>query len=280
MSYSSLPPALTRLTFGTGKVGSPTDPEHLRVTRAAMEAGLWFHTAHEYGGGSVFETLRTAFRAAPAEVPPCIFKVDGNSPELLRQTVETALRETGVARVEIAQICGNPDVSTLAPDGALAQEMERLRAAGHVGHYSLEIFADFSDNLQRAVQDELFGSVIFYYNTIERQVSNALFETLQDRQTPILALRTLGGHPDNYGDLDEAARAQLAAVFERSGCASRFDFRVRFALSAPQVVTTIAATSRVAHLEDLLRATREFEPLEAEIVAEIIALQSQWFAHQ
>ena len=280
MSYFSSPPALTRLTFGTGKVGSPADSEHLRVTRAAMEAGLWFHTAREYGGGSVFETLRTAFREAPSQVPPCIFKVDGNSAQLLRQTVETSLRETGVSRVEVAQVCGNPDVSALYPDGDLAREMERLQAAGHVGHFSLEIFADFSANLQRAAQDQLFGSVIFYYNTVERQVSNALFETLQSRQTPILALRTLGGNPDSFGDLNEAARAQLEAVYERSGCANRFDFRVRFALSAPQVVTTIAATSRVAHLEELLRATREFEPLAPEIIAEIVALQNQWFAHQ
>lgn len=278
MSFRSQAPDISRFTFGTGKVDDKSNTEHIAVTRAAMEAGVWFHTAAEYGGGRVFETLRAAFAQAPAQIPPCIFKVDGKSPDLLRATVEASLRGTGVERLAVAQVCGNPNVESLQPGGALHETMCELRDKGMVESYSLEIFWPFSANLLRAVAEELFDSVIFYLNVVEREVSNALYERLEAKQTPILALRTLGGGLSNGGRLDESARAALNEIYGRSGCADMLEFRVRFALSVPNVRTTIGATSRVEHLNALLAATRAFRPLDAGIVAQIQTLHRAWFA--
>ena len=278
MSFRTDTLNISSFTFGTGRIDDPASAEHLAVARAAMEAGVWFHTSHAYGDGRVFEVLRKAFAADKTRVPRCIFKVDGQSPELLRETVEICLRGTGVERLDIAQICGNPEPASLRAGGALHDTMCELHQRGLVGAYTLEIFRGFSENLLPVIDEELFDSVIFYYNTVEREVSNALWDSLHRSATPILALRTLAGRPDNYGALTEDARRELTAIYERSGCADRFEFRFRFVRSVPGVASTIGATSQLAHLQRFLAADREFSPLPAALVTEIQALHRDLFA--
>ena len=60
-------PNISRYTLGTANLSDPTNPEHLRVARRAMDAGIWFHTAAEYGDGRMFSTL-SASSPLPADV--------------------------------------------------------------------------------------------------------------------------------------------------------------------------------------------------------------------
>ena len=61
----------------------------------------------------------------------------------------------------------------------------------------------------------------------------------------------------------------LEESFKKSGCATLLEFCVHFSLSCPAVRTCIAGTSKVEHLNEILRAAENFKPLPAEIVATI-----------
>jgi len=280
MSFRTHRLDISTFTFGTGKVGDKTNAEHIAVVRAAMEAGIWFHTSSEYGHGSVFEVLKECFSQDKAHIPKMIFKVDGQSPELLRKTVKLSLLGTGKDQIDIAQVCGNPSADGLRPGGAMHDTMCELLERGLVGAYSAEIFWPFSTNLQQPIAEGLFDSVIFYLNAKEREVSNPLWDILESRETPILALRTFGGRPDYFGRLDEAAKAALHSVFERSNCAEETEFQFRLVRSLPHVRTTIGATANVNNLNKLLQADEAFKPLPPDIVDEVKGLHRQWYSEQ
>ncbi len=273
-------PELTRFTFGTGKVSDRTNPTHQRVVREAMEAGVWFHTSAEYDKGGVFQTLKQAFDEAPSQRPPCIFKVDGKGADLLRQTVENSLRGTGVERVDIAQVCGGLTADDLQPGAALHDAMVDLRDKGLVGSYVLEIFWSRSPSALPIVEQELFGAYIYYLNVVNREIDNAVHDAIHAKAMDVLALRTVGGGVENYQappDSD-AARAALEKLYQRSGCDSRFEFRMRYVLSRPNVKTTIGATANPEHLRTLIEGGRNFQPLDPAIVAQIDKLHREWFA--
>jgi aryl-alcohol dehydrogenase-like predicted oxidoreductase len=282
MAFRDRLPELTRFTFGTGKVDRPDDPQHVRVVRMAMDAGVWFHSSHVYSNGKVFETLKKAFAEDPKRIPKCIFKVDGLGADLLRETVMASIAGTGVERVDIAQVCGNPDIAELRPGSKLHDTMVELKEKGLVGSYVFEIFWRGSPNALKALQEDLFDGYIFYYNVVNREVSNELFDALHEKQADILALRTVGGGVEvfhNPGDA-AAAKAALEAIYRRSGCKTPLEFRVRYVLSDPQVRTTIGATGNPQHLTDLLKACEEAEPLPADIVNDVHALHRTWFAEK
>ena len=280
MSYRSILPNISRYTFGTGNVHDTANAEHGKVVRAAMDAGVWFHTSAEYGNGGTFEVLKAAFQEAPSQRPKCIFKVDGQGAEKLRAVVEKSLAGTGLDRIDIAQVCGNPSPDSLQPGAPLRDTMLELQESGIVGSYVLENFYGFSPNSLISLDQDLFDGYIYYFNVINREVSNPLYDALQAKAAPQLALRSLGGALNSFGGTNdkEAMQRELEALYTQSGAPSRLDFRYRFPLSNPNVRTTIGATSKLAHLEELLQADQNFEPLPPAIVAKIEALQSKWFA--
>jgi len=280
MSFRNGLPQISRYTFGTGNVNDKSNTEHMRVTRAAMEAGVWFHSSDAYGGGGTFEVLKAAFKEAPSQRPFCIFKVDGQGPDKLRAIVEKSIDGTGVERADVAQVCGNPSPETLLPGSPLHATMVELQEKGLVGSYVLENFYGFSPNTIKALDRDLFDGYIYYYNVINREVSNELFDKLQEKNAPQLALRSIGGKLDSFGWTDdrEEMERELEAIYADSGAPSRLDFRYRFPLSNPNVRTSIGATTKLDHLKELLEADRNFAPLPAEIVARIEALQRKWFA--
>jgi len=280
MSFRSQLPDLTRFTFGTGKVDQPDDSQHMRVTRMAMDAGVWFHSSHVYGDGRVFQTLKKVFKEDPGHIPKCIFKVDGMGADLLRDTVQASIEGTGVERVDIAQVCGNPDPSTLIPGAALHDTMMDLKQKGLVASYVLEIFWRGSTNAMQALKGDLFDGYIFYYNVVNREVNNELFDLLHQKQANILSLRTVGGGVENFNDPGDpvAVRKALDDIYQRSGCTSPLEFRTRFVLSDPLVRTTIGATSKPDHLTALMHAVRDAKPLPRAIVDEISALHRTWFS--
>jgi aryl-alcohol dehydrogenase-like predicted oxidoreductase len=270
----ALPP-MTPLTMGTGGITDPTNAEMCRVARMGMEAGIWFHVA-DYGGG-VYATLAQAFKEDPAHVPPCIFKVDGTSATGFRESLEDALRRTGKERIEIGQVCGNPVDESLEP---LAAQLLKAREEGLVGSYIMDVIYPYSPKVLQAVQANLFDGYIFYYNVVEREVSNAADALMMERGTPVLAMRTFGGRDGgNFASDPAHPRVQaVEAFYQQSGCATRTEFCVRFPLSLPHVRTTIGSTSRVANLKLFLEAGRNPQPLAPEIVAGIQAVQNAYNA--
>ena len=282
MSFRRPFPEISRYTFGTGQVHDPSNPDHVKVVRAAMDAGVWFHTSSAYGGGSVYRVLRAAFQEAPDKIPHIIFKVDGRQADLLREAVDEQLLGTGVDHIDIAQLCGNPDPAGLRPGSELFDAMCDLQQQGKVGSYVLENYWSFSANALEAVREDVMDGYIFYYNVVNREATNKLYLFLEQRQANILALRTLGGGPLNFNDTGDpdGAREALEAIYARSGCSSRSEFRMRFLLSIPNIRTTIGATNKLGHLQAFLETGWTGRSLDEEIVSEIKALHRKWFAEK
>ena len=261
-------PALTRLTFGSGGITDPTNPAHLKVTRAAMDAGVWFHVGN-YANG-VYPVLKKSFAEAPSRIPKVIFKLDGVSRAGFITALDDALKSTGLSRIDIGQVCGN----TLCGDtDALVDALLEARAAGKVGSYIMDVVPNYSSKVVEYVRDGVFDGYILYYNVTERGMSNAALDEVEKTGTPLLAMRTFGGRDGtNFVSGRGTASAELEQIFARSGCRSRVEFCVRFALSAPCVRTTVGSTSHVEHLAAFIEAGEQFKPLPTEITSAILAL--------
>lgn len=291
---STLPP-LSSFTFGCMSLGKNPDEfrDHIGVARAAMDGTDWFHASQEYGGGSAFMIMRHAFQENKARIPKLILKIRCDHAAILKFDVEDALRRLNVERIDLAQLCRakhdrRPVVDDFLNQGDMWQVCQNLQKEGKVGNFVLEIFASFSPDAIRAVKAGLFPAYIFYFNPGERQVSDELFELLEKNEK-LLSLRTLcGGMLDplriqalQAREPDHPAIARFEAlkpIYEKSGCASWCEFSMSFLRSFPNLLTTIAGTSKREHLQELLEANRKTMPMKAPLAAEIKALHVQWAA--
>lgn len=273
--------------------GDPDEIQnHVAVARAAMEGCTWFHASQEYAGGGAFMIMRHAFAENKARLPKLILKIRCDNAAVLKFDVEDALRRLNVERVDLAQLCRGkhdrrPVVDDFLQHGEMWQVCEALQKEGKVGHFVMEIFASFSPDAIRAVQADLFPAYIFYFSPGERQTSNDLFDLLEQRQEKILSLRTLcGGILDPHrieeikarhpGDNAITRFEALKPIYEKSGCANWAEFSLSFLRAFPNLQTTIAGTSKLAHLHQLLEADRKAKPMPAPLVAQIKALHNRW----
>jgi len=126
---------------------------------------------------------------------------------------------------------------------------------------------------------------IYYFNPLQRFVSNELWELLNERNEVQIALRTVAGGPvHRLRDVPGAAwkkylqhrAVEVAPVFERSGVENWTEFCVRFAFSFEFVQSTVGSTCHAENLMEFLNATKDIQPLPADIVEEIIRLQYRW----
>jgi aryl-alcohol dehydrogenase-like predicted oxidoreductase len=281
-------PELPPYTFGTMSLGQGQYDlaADVKVARAAMDAGIWFHTSTDYQ--DTYRVLRHAFDEDRAHVPQLIVKMDAKVPEMTRSVIETTLAKLKVERVDIAQMCWNeiPDIAEVhRAQGPRWQAFHELKQQGKVGSFVLEIWpnAGSCQNGVQALLNDLVDGYIFYYNLIERFVDNALFDLIEQRRAKILALRTLGGGGTVAAagvtpSPEQRKRQELEPLFARSGCKDWLEFSVRFVLSDANVVTAISGTRRLEHLRALLDATRVRKPLDPVLVREMKLLQRKWSA--
>ena len=282
---------ISRFVYGTTRLGDAQLPraDRVRMARAAMEAGVWFHTSHTYG--DALAVLREAFDADRARVPKLVYKIGWSSMAELRDQVRLQLDALGLDHMDMGQLClGGPLADELWRGGPCRGELRRLREEGLVRSLVLEVFPWTSagplDALRHGHLDGVVDGFIFYLNPLQRFASNALWDELLARGTPILALRTVGGGDvHRLRDVPGAAwkpylqerAAEVAPLFERSGCASWPEFCARYALGFPQVQATIGATIRPEHLRALLAAVQgATRPLPADLRDELLALQRRW----
>ena len=291
-------PAISSFTFGCMSLGNSHDLAGIKsdvaVTRTAMESDVWFHASQEYAGGGAFMVMRHAFDEDRARVPRLILKIRCDNAALLKFDVEDALRRLNVERIDIAQLCRSrhdrrPVVDDFLAKGEMWQVCEALQKTGKVGQFVMEVFESFSADAIRAVKAELFPAYIFYFSAAERQASNELFDLLERRKEKILSLRTLcGGMLDpkriqavrekNPDDAIITRMEALQPLFEKSGASSWAEFSMSFLRSFTNLLTTIAGTSKMPHLQELLKADRAAKPMNSQLASEINALHRQWSA--
>ncbi len=281
--------ALSRYVYGTTRLGdeSVAFGDRVAFVRGVIARGLSLHTSDQYG--DTLAVLKAAF--AGGEAPPTIFKIGWSSAAEVEGQVMGQLTATGLARMAVGQLC---------PGGALAEEIRsgevpagspsdvaallRLKEEGIVGSYLMEVWPWTSDVAVGAMRAgrlaPLVDGLIFYFNPLQRFVTNELWDLAHERRVPVVAMRTTAGGtaepPEWAPEYLKARAAQVRPIFARSGCASWTEFCVRFALGYPGVRATVGATLTGRHLDLLAASVEGAAPLEAGVVEEIEALQRRW----
>ncbi|RPI05062.1 MAG: hypothetical protein EHM64_07810 [Ignavibacteriae bacterium] len=283
---TDLPPYV----YGTTRLGDDKIPfpERMKIARAAVESGVWFHTSHTYG--NALEVLRSVFDQDRTSVPKLIVKIGWNTVDELRGVIHENIDPLGIPSIDIGQLClGGQLAEDFARGGSCYETFSRIRNEGLVKRYVLEVFPWTSETALKALRGGYMKGIvdgfIFYFNPLQRFASNELWDLLTERNEPIIALRTVaGGDVHRLRDVPGAAwkeylqtrAAEVAPIFERSGIKSWTEFCIRFAYSFPQVRTTVGAASRSENLNSFLSASQKRDPLPSDILNEIIRLQVRW----
>jgi hypothetical protein len=188
----------------------------------------------------------------------------------------------------IGQLClGGAIADEFRTGGACYEGLNALKDEGLVGRYVLEMWPWTSDVAIDALRSNnagrLVDALIFYLNPLQRFVTNELWDLLIEQNFPIVAMRTTCGGSIQRLQTDPRApeylkrrAAEVAPVFERSGCKSWTEFCVRYTLGFPQVRATVGATSRSTNFQELMTAVSLATPLPEDIQSAILALQRTW----
>ncbi|HEX4054578.1 MAG TPA: aldo/keto reductase [Tepidisphaeraceae bacterium] len=281
---------LSKFVYGTTRLGDAKIPfaDRVKIARVAMDAGIWFHTSHTYG--DALQVLRAAFDEDRKRVPKMIFKIGWSTIEEMRQVIQQNIEPLGIDHMDIGQLClGGKLAEEFAAGGKCYDDFRKLRETGVVRKFVVEIFPWTSKVPLQAVQAgyprDVVDGYIFYLNPLQRFASNELWDLLQQRNEPIIAMRTVcGGDVHRLRDVPGAAwkdylrqrAVEVAPLYERSGCKTWPEFCVRFAYGFPQVRTTVGSTSQPGNLRAFLDASKNVKPLPGDIQSEIIRLQRRW----
>jgi predicted aldo/keto reductase-like oxidoreductase len=283
---------MSRYTYGTTRLGDGSIPfaDRVRVARAAMDANVWFHTSHTYG--DALQVLRAAFDEDRAHVPPAIFKIGWDSIEQMRDVIRQNIEPLAIDHMALGQLClGGKLAQEFRSGGACYEGFRQLKAEGLVKRFVLEVWPWNSDvpleALRAGYPDGIVDGYIFYLNPLQRFVSDDLWDVIRARNVPIVAMRTVcGGSVTRLRDSEKAPEylrkraAEVAPLFERSGCASWTEFCVRYVFGFPEVRSTVGATSHVENLREFLDAAvapMSIDPLSPAIAEELQALQRRWY---
>ena len=256
-------------TFGCMSLGTDADriDEHVALARHAMSAGVWFHASPTYNRGFCFMVLRLAFDESPAEIPPLILKVRDPDPRWMRFEVEDSCRRLGIDAIDVAQLVSmTPDLveQLNRNDGPMVEELASLRQRGLVKRTA--IFTK-SPAAADTVSHDLVDGLICYWNAFQRSCGDDTWARVQRDGTPLLALRTLAGGPEDIRTADR--RTSLSKIVADAGCKSDTEFNIRLAASYDCVKTTIGGTGRLTHLQQFLDAAQDARPLSSDVLEKV-----------
>ena len=276
--------------YGTTRLGDDSIAAERRIEMAlaAMDAGIWFHTSHQYN--SAPDILRQAFDRNRSKVPPLIVKLGGNTIEEFRDDIRKNTELLGIKYIDVGQLClGGTLAEEFATGGDCYKQFRKIKEEGRVGTYVMEVFPWTSEVPYKALtngySDELVDAHIFYLNPLQRFAGNALWNLLMKKNAPIIAMRTVAGGPVHklrdvpgfaWKDYLRQRAVEVAPIFEASGIGNWPEFCVRYAHSIPQVLATVGATSRMENMNHFLTAADHPKPLPPEIMEAIGKLQEHW----
>jgi predicted aldo/keto reductase-like oxidoreductase len=276
--------------YGTTRLGDEKIPrqERLAVARAAMNAGVWFHTSHTYG--EALGVLAEVFKEQPTKVPKLVIKIGWENINQLRGVIEENLKPLGLKGMQLGQLClGGELAQDFANGGSCYRVFQDLKDEGLVQGYVVEAFPWTSEPPLKALRAGytrgIIDGFIFYLNPLQRFASNALWDEIIKKQQPIIAMRTVSGGPVHklrdvpgfaWKDYLQKRAVEVAPIFERSKIKSWTEFCVRFAHSFPLVQATVGSTAKIPNLNEFLAAREQIKPLPEDIINEIQALQSKW----
>ena len=124
---------LSHYIYGTTRLGDGKIPfeERVRMAGLAMQAGVWFHTSHQYG--DALKVLRAAFDQDRAHVPPLIFKIGWSNIEELRQNIRQNIEPLALDHMDIGQLCLGGDLAEqYRTGGKCYDDFRKLKEEGLV----------------------------------------------------------------------------------------------------------------------------------------------------
>jgi len=237
---------------GQGVWGDPADPdEAVRVLRRAIELGVnLIDTADSYGPFVSEQLIKQALHPYPADLViatkgglsrqgPNIWTPVGR-PEYLRQQAELSLRHLGVERLDLLQL---HRIDPKVPVAESIGELRKLQQEGKVRHIGLSEVS--VAELQQAQREAAIVSVQNRYNMIDRR-SEGVLEHCEAN-----GIAFIPWAPVEAGRLSNAGA--LAEIAQRTG-GSPAQIAIAWLLRRSPVMLPIPGTSKVAHLEDNMRA--------------------------
>jgi hypothetical protein len=257
------------------------------VARQAIDAGVWIHTSHQYG--DALHVLRQAIDLDRSRLPRAIFKIGWESVDQILDQVRFQINALGLEKMDVGQLClGGALAEDFRNGGPGIEALNALKEGGLVDRFVLETWPWSSDvplaALKAGHAGQLVDAFIFYLNPLQRFVTNELWDLLREEGFPIVAMRTVSG-----GSVHEMANpvsgkpeylrmraAEVAPIYDRSGCTSWPEFCVRFSLGHTNVLATVGATADAGRLKQFILAADAPTPLPMEIVDEVEALQRKW----
>jgi aryl-alcohol dehydrogenase-like predicted oxidoreductase len=240
---------------GPGVWGDPKDPEEaVRVLRRAVELGVnLIDTADSYGPFVSERLIRKALRPYPEHLViatkgglsrsgPGDWRALGR-PEYLRQQTELSLRHLGVERIDLYQL------HRVDPKVALADqigELLLLRQEGKIRHIGLSEVTVEQIGEARTIADIV--SVQNLYNLADRGAEDVLEYAERENLgfIPWFPMAT-GQLARSGGPLDTLAKEHGASPSQLA---------LAWLLRRSPVLLPIPGTSRVAHLEENIRAAQ------------------------
>lgn len=251
---------------GPGVWGEPRDPgEAVRVLRRAVDLGVTFiDTADAYGPFVSERLIRAALHPYPADLViatkggltrpgPDEWRPVGR-PEYLRQQAELSLRHLGLERIDLYQL---HRVDPKVPLADQLGELVLLQREGKIRYIGLSEVS--VGQLAEARETAEIVSVQNLYNLVERDAEDVL------RYAEAEGIAFIPWFPMATGCLARPG-GPLDAAAERHG-ATPSQLALAWLLRRSPVLLPIPGTSRVAHLEENMRAARltlsaeEFEAL-------------------
>lgn len=293
LNFSKKSVLLTEISpyvYGTTRLGDNSIPFDTRVeiAKAAIDTGVWFHTSRMYG--DALEVLKAAFDDDRLKVPKLIVKLEGGNIDEFKASIRSNIEPLGINNIALGQLCLGDGLSQeFANGGACYGEFEKLKKSGVVNNFVMEVFPWTSDTayygLKGGYTEGIVDGFIFYLNPLQRFASNQLWDLLQEKSEPIIAMRTVAGGPvhklrDEPGfawkEYLQRRAFEIAPIFERSGIENWTEFCVRFAHSFSQVRATVGSSARAENLSAFLSASEHLDPLPYDIVDQIVKLQTRW----
>jgi hypothetical protein len=281
-----LPPFI----YGTTRLGDDNIPFSTRVEIAseAMKSFDWFHTSHTYN--NALDVLRKSFDSDRTQVPKLIVKIGWNEISELRDVIYQNINPLGVDKINIGQLClGGNLAADYSNGGKCFEEFQKLKDEGLVERFVVEVFPWTSapplKALRAGFSEGIIDGYIFYLNPLQRFASNELWNLLNEKEEPIIAMRTVSGGPVHklrdipgfaWKEYLQNRAVEIAPIFEESGIKSWTEFCVRFAHSFKLVRATVGSTANFENLIDFAEAVKNITPLPKEIIDKIERLHTQW----
>ncbi|WMJ73740.1 hypothetical protein RCC89_11270 [Cytophagaceae bacterium ABcell3] len=283
-------------TFGTLSVGKPlSNPanDH-NLIETALEHDLWIHASRDFQEGRSFQVLGEVFAGLGGDIPGCIVRIRADDPEIMEQDVYEALKVLNLKFINVAQLYTeredkSPFVLDFEQNGPVAEKFNDLQREGLIREAAMEVFSSFAESGVYAVRKRLFKNFVFYYNLVERQVDNLLFDEIEQyEEASIFALRPIGSlFPEPYvtNMRDDVTcthtvtydQKEVTKVLDKSDCKNLLELSVRFLLTQPKCKTIIGGTSSLSHLDDFIMYSEQYLPLQQNLVDDIKALHRRWY---